>query len=113
MDDVALVHPLKIRAIAEARIQTDKISADILCDLLHSNILPETYVPNKKTREDKSVLRQRMFFLRAQTMVKNRIYDILDQHPEIISQAPNVSDLFELQVARYSAVGLPRRLTSG
>jgi len=32
--DVALDHPLKVRAIAEARIKTDKISADILCDLL-------------------------------------------------------------------------------
>lgn len=34
LDDVALAHPLKVRAIAEARIKTDKISADILCDLL-------------------------------------------------------------------------------
>jgi preprotein translocase subunit SecA len=34
---------LKVRAIAEARIKTDKISADILCDLLRSNLLPEAY----------------------------------------------------------------------
>lgn len=27
-------------------------------------------------------------------MVKNRIYTILDRHPEIVSQAPEVSDLF-------------------
>jgi len=94
LDDVALAHPLKVRAIAEARIKTDKISADILCDLLRSNLLPEAYVPNKETREAKNVLRQRMFFVRVQTMVKNRIYDILDRHPEIVSQAPDVSDLF-------------------
>ena len=94
LDDVALAHPLKVRAIAEARIKTDKISADILCDLLRSNLLPEAYVPNKETREAKNVLRQRMFFVRLQTMVKNRIYDILDRHPEIVTQAPDVSDLF-------------------
>jgi len=41
LDDVALAHPLKVRAIAEARIKTDKISADILCDFLRSNLLPE------------------------------------------------------------------------
>jgi len=35
-----------------------------------------------------------MFLVRLQTMVKNRIYDMLDRHPEITSQAPNVSDLF-------------------
>jgi hypothetical protein len=86
---------LKVRAIAEARIKTDKISADILCDLLRSNLLPEAYVPDKETREAKNILRQRMFFVRVQTMVKNRIYTILDRHPEIVTQAPEVSDLFE------------------
>jgi hypothetical protein len=35
-----------------------------------------------------------MFFVRVQTVVKNRIYIILDRNPEILSQAPNVSDLF-------------------
>ena len=94
LDDVALAHPLKVRAIAEARIKTDKISADILCDLLRSNLLPEAYVPDKETREAKSTLRQRMFFVRVQTMVKNRIYDILDRPPEVACQAPDVSDLF-------------------
>lgn len=94
LDDVALAHPLKVRAIAEARIKTDKISADILCDLLRSNLLPEAYIPCRETREAKNILRQRMFFVRVQTMVKNRIYDILDRHPEILSQAPDVSDLF-------------------
>lgn len=94
LDDVALAHPLKVRAIAEARIKTDKISADILCDLLRSDLLPEAYVPNKETREAKNVLRQRMFFVRIQTMVKNRIHTILDRHPEALSEAPDVSDLF-------------------
>jgi len=94
LDDVALAHPLKVRAIAEARIKTDKISADILCDLLRSNLLPEAYIPDKETRQAKNILRQRMFFVRVQTMVKNRLYAILDRHPEILSQAPDVSDLF-------------------
>ena len=35
-----------------------------------------------------------MFFVRVQTMVKNRLYAILDRHPEILSQAPDVTDLF-------------------
>jgi transposase len=94
LDDVALAHPLKVRAIAEARIKTDKISADILADLLRSNLLPEAYVPSKETRDAKNVLRQRIFFVRLQTMVKNRIYAILDRHPEVLSQAPQVTDLF-------------------
>ncbi len=94
LGDVALAHPLKVRAIAEARIKTDKISADILADLLRSDLLPEAYVPGKQTREAKNVLRQRMFFVRLQTMVKNRIHVILDRHPDVLSGSPDVSDLF-------------------
>ena len=94
LDDVALAHPLKVKAIAEARIKTDKISADILADLLRADLLPRAYAPSKQTREFKNILRQRMFFVRIQTMVKNRIYDILDRHPDELRRAPEVSDLF-------------------
>ncbi len=94
LDDVTLAHPLKVKAIAEARIKTDKISADILADLLRAGLLPRAYAPSKQTRELKNVLRQRMFFVRVQTMVKNRICDILDRYPEVLSQAPEISDLF-------------------
>ena len=94
LDDVTLAHPLKVKAIAEARIKTDKISADILADLLRADLLPKAYAPSKQTRDIKNILRQRMFFVRIQTMVKNRIYDILDRHPEVLSQVPEASDLF-------------------
>jgi len=108
LDDVALAHPLKVRAIAEAKIKTDKISADILCDLLRSNLLPEAYAPSRETREIKNVLRQRIFFVRMQTMVKNRIHTIIDRHPEIASQTPDVTDMFGATGTRWlSQVVLP------
>ena len=94
LGDVALAHPLKVKAIAEARIKTDKISADVLANLLRTDLLPRAYAPSKQTREFKSILRQRMVFVRIQTMVKNRIYDILDRHPDVLREAPAVSDLF-------------------
>ena len=39
--DVHLANPLKVKAIASARIKTDTIDAGVLCDLLRSNLLPE------------------------------------------------------------------------
>ena len=51
LDDVALAHPLKVKAIAEARIKTDKISADILADLLRADLLSRAYAPSKQTRD--------------------------------------------------------------
>jgi transposase len=94
LDDVALAHPLKVKAIAEAKIKTDKISANVLADLLRADLLPRAYAPSKHTRELKSFLRQRMFLVRIQTMVKNRVHDILDRHPDVLREAPEVSDLF-------------------
>lgn len=108
LDDVTLAHPLKVKAIAEARIKTDKISADILADLLRASLLPKAYAPGRQTREIKNVLRQRMFFVRIQTMVKNRIYDILDRHPDQLCRAPTVSDLFGSQGMNWlSRIVLP------
>ncbi|OQX56579.1 MAG: hypothetical protein B5M53_00665 [Candidatus Cloacimonas sp. 4484_209] len=43
--EVKLSHPLKTKAIAYARIKTDKIDAKTLADLLRSNLLPESYIP--------------------------------------------------------------------
>jgi transposase len=57
LGDVALAHPLRVKAIAGAKIKTDKISADILADLLRTNLLPRAYVPSKETRGFKNVLR--------------------------------------------------------
>ena len=45
LDDVTLAHPLKVKAIAEARIKTDKISADILADFFVLICCPRLTLP--------------------------------------------------------------------
>jgi len=37
--EVKAAHPLKVKAVAEAKIKTDKISADILTHLLRANFV--------------------------------------------------------------------------
>jgi len=90
-DDVILAHPGKVRAIAEARIKTDKIDSETLAHLLRADLIPEAYAPSKGVRAIKRVLRQRMFFVRVRTMLKNRIKALLAQHSV---QIPQVSDLY-------------------
>jgi transposase len=55
---VKSANPLKTKAIAEARIKNDKLEARTLAHLLRSNLLAECYIANKKTREERSLLRQ-------------------------------------------------------
>ena len=89
-NEVLLAHPLKVRAIADARIKTDKLDSEMLAHLLRADLIPEAYAPSKEARAVKRVLRQRMFLVRVRTMVKNRIRALLSQHGIC---PPPVSDL--------------------
>lgn len=88
VDEVHLAHPLKVKAIAEAKIKTDKIDAKVLAHLLRTDLLPEAYVARPEAREVRSVLRQRMFLVRLRTMVKNRVFGMLDRYPELAASRP-------------------------
>lgn len=74
---------LKVKAIAEAKIKTDRIDAKVLAHLLRADLLPEAYVASPPAREVRRVLRQRMFLVRVRTMVKNRVLGLLDRYPEL------------------------------
>jgi transposase len=106
IDAVKLAHPLKVKAIAEAKVKTDKIDSNTLAHLLRCDLLPESYVPSKEARYIRQVLRQRIFFVRIQTMLKNRIRGIIDKHPEV--GTPPVENLFGVEgLAWIKRVTLP------
>ena len=75
-----LSNPLKTRAIAEARIKTDKIDARTLAHLLRTNLVAASYVPNKETRMRRSLLRHRANLVKTRTEIKNRIHSLLDKY---------------------------------
>jgi len=54
---VKLANPLKVKLIAESRIKNDKIDSEILARLLKNNWVPESYVPDKKIREIRRIVR--------------------------------------------------------
>lgn len=88
LGEVHLAHPVKVKAIAEAKIKTDKIDARVLADLLRADLVPEAYVASREAREVRLVLRRRMFLVRVRTMVKNRIVGVLDRYPEQMAHRP-------------------------
>jgi transposase len=71
---VKLAHPLKVKAIAEAKVKTDKIDSETLTHLLRADLLPESYVPPRDIRELREVVRRRAFLVGMRTMLKNRIH---------------------------------------
>jgi transposase len=49
--DPHLVHPLRCKAIASARLKNDKVDAAILAQLLRADLLPEAWIAPKDVRE--------------------------------------------------------------
>lgn len=94
VDDVILANPFKVKAIAEAKIKTDKIDATVLADLLRADLIPQSYIATREVRDMRSLLRERMFFVRLRTMTKNRITTIFDRYPEEVRQFKAQTDLF-------------------
>ena len=76
-----VAHPLKTRAIADAKIKSDSIDAKTLAHLLRADLIPEVHVPSKEVREQKNLLRHRLWLVRLQTMTKNRIHQLIEKKP--------------------------------
>lgn len=72
--EILMAHPLKTRAIAEAKIKSDKIDAKILADLNRGNLLPTSWIPPKEIRVLRDLVRQRIFLVKQRTKIKNKIH---------------------------------------
>lgn len=77
---VYLANARDVKAIAHARVKNDKIDAEVLCDLLRSNLLPESYRSTKEAREWKELVRFRTSLIGMRTQVKNKIHALLGRN---------------------------------
>ncbi len=92
---VKLAHPLRVKAIAAARIKNDKIDSRILAELLAADLIPEAHIREGTNRTKQSIVRQRVFFFETRTRVKNRIHVLIDrQSYEVRKYVEGMSDLF-------------------
>lgn len=88
--EVVLSNPLKTRIIAEAKVKTDKVDAEILARLLAADFLPLVWVPDAATQQLRHLVFHRQGIVTQKTQAKNRIHAIL--HRNLI--APEMADLF-------------------
>lgn len=72
-----LAHPFKTKAIASARIKTDRIDSRTLADLSRADLVAESYKPDIKTRYLRELMRGRSFMVSLRTGLKNRVHSIL------------------------------------
>jgi transposase len=89
---VVLAHPGKTRLIAEAQIKTDRLDAEKLATLLRGNLVAEAHASVPAVRARKYVLRQRVYWVRMRTRLRNRVHALLARQRQL--EPPVCSDLF-------------------
>jgi transposase len=91
---VVVSNPVKTRAIAEAKVNTDKVDAQILARLLDADFLPPVWLPDLQTSALRRQVLRRAHLVRQRTRVKNQVHAIL--HRNLIPRCP-ASDLFGIK----------------
>ena len=75
-----MVHPLRCKAIASARLKNNKVDAAILAQLLRADLLPEAWIAPPKVRQLRALLRHRASLVRVGTQQRNRIHAVAADH---------------------------------
>jgi len=88
---VVVSNPRKTRAIAEAKVKTDKVDARILAQLLAPDFLPETWVADDRTRMLRRLVMRRTYLVKQCTRLKNQVHAILARN--LVPTCPH-ADLF-------------------
>jgi transposase len=97
---VVVSNPAKTRAIAEAKIKTDKVDAAILAELLAADFLPAVWMPDAETAALRRQVQRRGHIVRQRTRLKNQVQAIL--HRNLVVRCP-AADLFGITGRRWLA----------
>ena len=82
--DVVVGNPLKIKAIAEAKVKTDKVDAEVLAQLLRCDYLPSVWQPDESTRQLRGWLTHRAALMTQRSRIKNQVQSLVGRlllHP--------------------------------
>jgi transposase len=71
--EVCLSHPKQTKAIASARLKSDKGDTLMLARLLRADLLPTEWIPGEKEREVRELLSHRARVVRQRTAVLNEL----------------------------------------
>jgi transposase len=88
---VVVSNPQKTRAIAEAKLKTDKVDAEALAQLLAADYLPAAWLPDDDTHALRRQVARRAHIVRQRTRLKNQVQSIL--HRNLLPRCP-AADLF-------------------
>jgi transposase len=81
----------RVRAIAEAKVKSDRVDAATLCELLDAGFLPAVWRPDEQTSALRGLLGRRDRLVRSRTRAKNAVHAALQRN---IKGRPPMTDVF-------------------
>lgn len=75
--EVVVSNPMATRAIASAKVKTDKVDARVLAQLLRCDYLPAVWQPDAATQQLRQLTGRRSALVRQRTALRNRIHSVL------------------------------------
>lgn len=74
---VVVSNPMATKAIAQAKVKTDKVDAHVLAQLLRCDFLPAVWQPDEATRRLRELCNRRSALVGQRTKMRNRIHSVL------------------------------------
>jgi len=103
---VVIANPLQVKAIAHARVKTDKVDAGTLASLFAAGYLPEIWTPDAETERKRRLTARRYQLVRHRTRIKNEVHAIL--HAHLIPKCPHAELFNRLGRAWLARQELPK-----
>jgi transposase len=75
--EVVVSNPLATKAIAQAKVKTDKVDAYVLAQLLRCDYLPRVWQPDEATQQLRELTGRRSALVGQRTAMRNRIHSVL------------------------------------
>lgn len=88
---VTVSNPMKTKAIASAKVKSDKVDARVLAQLGAAEFVAEVWVPDAETRALRRRVAHRASLVRQRTRLRNQVHGVLTRN---LVQLPRVTDLF-------------------
>jgi transposase len=94
---VTVSNPLRTKAIASAKVKTDKVDAKVLAQLAAADFLPAVWAPDEQTRVLRRRVSHRASLVRQRTRLRNQVHAVLARN---LIDVP-VTDLFGQRGRRW------------
>lgn len=92
---ISIAHAKMLKAIAFAKVKTDKIDSFILAQLLRMDFIPEAYILSPDLRAMRDLMRSRLQLVQKRTCCINSVHRLLEKFN--LADPDELSDLYHEQ----------------